>query len=153
MGVGMVGAWALHELVEVAQKVLLGLLAHVISHGNQRGVGRSTAIFSILFPLYVEGPHPDPGAWPCLCLGLRWSATGVALFGCIGQRLMVPGHLGWDSGCCYECFGSARAAHVQAVGAERPPSQDEAHMRPPVPRSVAIAVSGWSDSSGASPLP
>ena len=55
-GVGVVGAWALHELMEVARKVLLGLLAHVISRGEQRGVGRSVAIFSILFPLCVKGP-------------------------------------------------------------------------------------------------
>ena len=55
-GVGVVGARALHELVEVARKVLLGLLARVISHGNQRGVGRSAAIFYVLFPLYMEGP-------------------------------------------------------------------------------------------------
>ena len=43
-GVGVVGAWALHELVE-----LLGLLARVISHGDQRRVGRSAMIFLVLF--------------------------------------------------------------------------------------------------------
>ena len=47
--VGVVGAQALHELIEVVRKDLLGLLACVISHGDQREVGRSTAIFSILF--------------------------------------------------------------------------------------------------------
>ena len=52
----VVGAWALHELVEVARRVLLGLRAHVISRGVQRGVGRSAAILSVLFPLCVEGP-------------------------------------------------------------------------------------------------
>ena len=52
--VGVVGAWALHELMEVARRVLLGLLARVISCGDQRGVGRS-AIFSILFPLLRGG--------------------------------------------------------------------------------------------------
>ena len=45
----MIGAWALHELMEVAQGVLLGLHARVISHGDQRFVGRSAAILSILF--------------------------------------------------------------------------------------------------------
>ena len=49
-GVGVVGGQALHELVEVAQKVLLGLLARVISRGDQRGVGRSAVILSVLFP-------------------------------------------------------------------------------------------------------
>ena len=48
-GVGMVGAWALHEPIEVAWKVLLGLLACVIICGDQRGVGRPTTIFSVLF--------------------------------------------------------------------------------------------------------
>ena len=45
----MVGARALHELVEVARRVLLGLLARVISCDDQRGVGRSAVIFSVLF--------------------------------------------------------------------------------------------------------
>ena len=55
-GVVVVGAWALHELVEVARRVLLGLRARMISHGDQRRVGRSAVILSILFPLCVEGP-------------------------------------------------------------------------------------------------
>ena len=52
----MIGAWALHELMEVARRVLLGLCARVISRGDQHGVGQSVAILSILFPLYMEGP-------------------------------------------------------------------------------------------------
>ena len=55
-GVGVVGAWALHELVEVVREALLGLLAHVFSRGNQRIVGRSAMIFLVFLPLYVEGP-------------------------------------------------------------------------------------------------
>ena len=54
--VGVVGAQALHVLMEVAQRVLLGLLARVISHGDQRGVGRSAMIFLFFLPLCVEGP-------------------------------------------------------------------------------------------------
>ena len=54
-GVSVVGPRALHELMEVARKVLLGLLARVISRGDQHRVGQSVAIFSVLFPLYVEG--------------------------------------------------------------------------------------------------
>ena len=53
--VGVVGAWALHELIEVARKVLLGMLARVISRGDQRGVGRLAAIFSVLFPPLCGG--------------------------------------------------------------------------------------------------
>ena len=34
-GVGMVGAWALHELVEVVELALLGLLARMIGRGDQ----------------------------------------------------------------------------------------------------------------------
>ena len=48
-GVVMVGARALHELVEVVRQALLGLLARVISRGDQRGVGRSTPIVLVLF--------------------------------------------------------------------------------------------------------
>ena len=55
-GVGVVGARALHEIVEVARKVLLGLLVRVISRGNQRGVGQSATIFFVRLALCVEGP-------------------------------------------------------------------------------------------------
>ena len=55
-GVIVVGVWALHELVEVTGKALLGLCARMISRVNQRGVGRSEAILSVLFPLCMEGP-------------------------------------------------------------------------------------------------
>ena len=34
-GVGVVGAWTLHELVEVVGLALLGLLASVVGHGDQ----------------------------------------------------------------------------------------------------------------------
>ena len=50
--VSVVGVGAIHELVEVVRQALLGLLAHVISYGDQRGVGRSTSIlFVLLAPL------------------------------------------------------------------------------------------------------
>jgi len=45
----VVGAWALHELVEVVRPAMLGLLAHVISRGDQCGVGQSTPILLVLF--------------------------------------------------------------------------------------------------------
>ena len=52
-GIVVVGAWALHELVKVVQRVLLGLRARVIVRGDRRGVGRSAVILSILFsPLH-----------------------------------------------------------------------------------------------------
>ena len=48
-GVGVVGAWALHELVKVVGLTLLGLLARTIGRGNQSGVGRSASILLVLF--------------------------------------------------------------------------------------------------------
>ena len=68
----MVGAQALHELVEVARKVLLGLLARVISRGDQRGVGRSVAIFSVLFPPLCGG-----ALVLILALGLAFALASV----------------------------------------------------------------------------
>ena len=72
MGVGMVGAWALHELVEVAWRVLLGLLARVFSRGDQREVGRSPTIFSVLFPHLCGGVLVL-----ILALGLAFASASV----------------------------------------------------------------------------
>ena len=47
-GIVVVGARALHELVKVSQRALLGLSARVICRGGQRGVGRPAAILSVL---------------------------------------------------------------------------------------------------------
>ena len=48
----MVGARALHELVEVVRQVLLGLFAYAISCGDQCGVVRSVLVlFVLLAPL------------------------------------------------------------------------------------------------------
>ena len=55
-GIVVVGAWALHELMKVAWRVLLRLSALVICHGDRREVGWSAVILSVLFPLCVEGP-------------------------------------------------------------------------------------------------
>ena len=44
----MVGAWAIHELIEVVRLALLGLLAHAISRGDQCDVVRSAPIFFVL---------------------------------------------------------------------------------------------------------
>ena len=71
MGV-VVGARALHELMEVAQRVLLGLHAHVISHCDQRGVGWSAAIFSVLF-----SPLRGGALVLILALGLAFASASV----------------------------------------------------------------------------
>ena len=55
-GIVVVGAWALHEIVEVARRVLLGLCARVIGRDDRREVSRLVAILYVLFPLCVEGP-------------------------------------------------------------------------------------------------
>ena len=44
----MVGAWTLHELVEVFGLALLGLLAHTINYGYQSRVGWSAPILLVL---------------------------------------------------------------------------------------------------------
>ena len=54
-GVGVVGAWALHELVEVVGLTLLGLLAYTIGHGDQSEVGWSTSILLVLLALLHGG--------------------------------------------------------------------------------------------------
>ena len=70
--VAMVGAWALHEFVELARRVLLGLFARVISRGDQRGVGRSATIFFVLFA------PPCGGALVLiLALGLTFASASV----------------------------------------------------------------------------
>ena len=71
-GVGVVGAWALHELVEVVMEAQLGLLARVISHGDQHGVGRSTPIFLVLF-----APLRGVTLILILTLGLAFVLTSV----------------------------------------------------------------------------
>ena len=48
-GVVVVGARALHEIVEVARRVLLGLRARVIGRGDRREVSRLAAILFVLF--------------------------------------------------------------------------------------------------------
>ena len=48
MGVSVVGARAIHELVEVVRHALLGLLARAISCGDQRYAGQLVPIFFVL---------------------------------------------------------------------------------------------------------
>ena len=48
-GIVVVGARALHELVKVARRVLLGLRARMIGHGDRRKVSRLAVIVSVLF--------------------------------------------------------------------------------------------------------
>ena len=55
-GVVMVGARALHEIMEVARRVLLGLRARMIGRGDRREISRLAVILFVLFPLYLEGP-------------------------------------------------------------------------------------------------
>ena len=73
-GIVVVGARALHELVKVAQRVLLGLSARVIHHDDQRGVGRSTTILSILFP-----PLHGGALILILALGLAFALASVGV--------------------------------------------------------------------------
>ena len=51
----MVGAWTLHELVEVVGLALLGLLACVIGCGDQRGVVRLASVLLVLLAPLSRG--------------------------------------------------------------------------------------------------
>ena len=66
----MVGAWTLHEFVEVVGLALLGLLTRPINHGDQGWVGRSALILLALLPLLYRG---DPSL--VLALGLALAPT------------------------------------------------------------------------------
>ena len=44
-------------------------------------------------------------------------------------------------------------ARVPTVGVEQAPGRTVARLPPPEPRLAAVAASGWSDPSGASPFP
>ena len=50
-GVGVVGAWTLHELVEVVRLALLGLLTRLVGRSDQSWVGRSAPILLVLLAL------------------------------------------------------------------------------------------------------
>ena len=54
-GVGVVGAWTLHELVEVVGLAPLGLLAHAFGHGDQSRVGQSAPILLVLLAFLRGG--------------------------------------------------------------------------------------------------
>ena len=71
-GAVVVGAWTLHELMEVARGALLGWRARMISRGDQRGVGRLTAILSILF-----SPLSGGALVLILALGLSFAVASV----------------------------------------------------------------------------
>ena len=68
----VVGARALHELMEVSRSVLLGLRAQVIGRGDRRGVGQSATILSILFSPLCGG-----ALVLILALGLTFVAAPV----------------------------------------------------------------------------
>jgi len=71
-GVVMIGAWAPHEMMEVARRVLLGLHARMIGRGDRREVGRSAAILSVLF-----SPLRGGALILTLALGLTFVAAPV----------------------------------------------------------------------------
>jgi len=54
-GIGVVGAWTLHELVEVVRLALLGLLAYSVGCSDQSCVGRSSPVLLVLLALLCGG--------------------------------------------------------------------------------------------------
>ena len=71
-GIVVVGVRALHELVKVSQRVLLGLSARVICRGGQRGAGQSAAILSVLLSPLCGG-----ALVLILALGLTFAVASV----------------------------------------------------------------------------
>ena len=71
-GIVVVGARALHEIVEVARRVLLGPRARMIGRGNRRKVSRLAAILSVLF-----FPLRGGALVLILALGLTFVAASV----------------------------------------------------------------------------
>ena len=71
-GIVVVGARALHDLMKVARRVLLGLCARVIGRDDRRGVGQSAAILSVLFSPLCGG-----ALVLILALGLTFVAASI----------------------------------------------------------------------------
>ena len=71
-GIVVVGARALHELVEVSRSVLLRLRAQVVGRDDRRGVSRSTVILSVLF-----SPLRGGALVLILALGLTFAVASV----------------------------------------------------------------------------
>ena len=71
-GIVVVGARALHEIMEVARRVLQGLRARVIGCGDRREVSRLSVILTILF-----SPLRGGALVLILVLGLTFAAASV----------------------------------------------------------------------------
>ena len=54
-GVGMVGAWTIHEFVKMVRQSLLGLLRRAIGRGDQRRAIRPMSIFFVFLALLRGG--------------------------------------------------------------------------------------------------
>jgi len=71
-GVGVVGAWTVHEFVEVVRQSLLGLPGCAISRGDQCGAVRPAPILLVLLAPLSEGPSSGSAhlglllSWPPL---------------------------------------------------------------------------------------
>ena len=84
----LVGAWAVHELVEVVRQPLLGLFAHTISRGDQCGVVRSALIFFVLLAPLCGG-----ALVLVLALGLAFVPASVEDF---SDHLLARGMVSGD---------------------------------------------------------
>ena len=71
-GVSMVGAWAIHGLIEVVRQALLGLLARAICCGDQHGVG-----YSALMLLVLLAPLRGGALILVLVLGLAFVLSSI----------------------------------------------------------------------------
>ena len=121
-GVGVVGAWAIHELIEVVRQALLGLLARAISCSDQRGVGQSVPIlFVLLAPLHG-------GALVLvLVLGLAFVLASIED---LSNRLLIGGVVHGDVEQVMGGMGlqAAKLVDQGLVGCPREECTDDVHV-------------------------
>ena len=96
-GVGVVGAWTIHEFVEVVRQSLLGLLGRAIGRSDQCGAVRPASIFFVFLPLCVEGPSSGSVrlaltlSWPPLKTAPTASSTEAWLVATSSRSRVVRG--------------------------------------------------------------
>ena len=101
-----------------------------------------------------------PVVWPATMPGVRFAApldglarVRVARPYCRPMDVIImPGPTPVADDAASVLVRSEPFAH-RGAGVEQVPGLAVARLRPPMPRSAAVVVGGWSDSSGVSPLP
>ena len=120
--VGVVSAWALHELIEVVGLALLGLLARAIGRGDQSGVGRLASILLVLF-----APLRGGALVLVLALGLVLvSASTKDRSDCLLTRGVVHGNVEQVAGGIW--FQIAELGDQGLIGCPEEKRADDVHV-------------------------